>query len=157
MKARTARPADKPAPAAPATATGYELDAQIGFLLRKAHQRATETFNQVMAEFDVTPMQFAALAKVHDLGSVSQNQLGRLIAMDPATTFGVVGRLMKRGLVSQHTDARDARLVLIELTEAGRALVVAMKASGLDVSTRTLSPLTSDEAATLLALLARIG
>ena len=57
-----------------------------------------------MGEFGVTPTQFAALAKLHDLGAVSQNQLGRLTAMDPATICGVVGRLIERGYVRPSPD-----------------------------------------------------
>ena len=41
--------------------------------------------------------------------------------MDPATIWGVVSRLIKRGYVSQSVDAKDARLVILELTEAGAA------------------------------------
>src|SRR3990172_4612930 len=132
----------------------YRLEDQVGFVLRRVHQRATETFNTVMAGFDITPPQFAALAKLHDLGSTSQNQLGRLVAMDPATMFGVAGRLSKRGLVRQAVAPNDARLVILELTEEGRALIEAMKARGLDVSRRTLEPLTAKEAETFLRLLA---
>ena len=68
----------------PATrAAAYVLEDQVGFLLRCAHQRASEMFNAVMGRFGVTPTQFAALAKLDDLGSVSQNQLGRLTAHGP--------------------------------------------------------------------------
>ena len=54
-------------------AAAYVLENQIGFLLRCAHQRASEDFNAVMGRFAVTPTQFAALAKLYDLCSVSQN------------------------------------------------------------------------------------
>jgi len=137
-------------------ARAYRLEAQVGFRIRKVHQRATEIFHAVMGDLDLTPMQFAVLAKLDDLGQVSQNQLGRLVAMDPATIFGVVGRLMKRGLVAQRPDPEDARLALIELTGEGRALVVRAKAIGAEVSRRTLAPLSPSEAETLLALLARL-
>ena len=66
----------------------YALEDQVGFLLRCAHQRATEIFNDVMGRFGVTPTQFAALAKLDDLGSVSQNQLGRLTAHGPGDHLG---------------------------------------------------------------------
>lgn len=135
----------------------YVLEDQIGFLIRRAHQRATSIFDQVMDGFDVTPVQYAALAKLHDLGPTSQNQLGRLVGIDPATMFGVAGRLSKRGLVSPSVDPNDARLVLLELTQAGRETVEAMKARGSEVTARTLEPLGEEEAETLLALLARIG
>ena len=116
-----ARARRKPAEHAdPATrAAVYMLEDQVGFLLRCAHQRATEIFNAVMARFGVTPTQFAALAKLDDLGSVSQNQLGRLTRMDPATISGVVGRLIARGYVRQSTDIKDARLVMLMLTPVG--------------------------------------
>lgn len=136
---------------------GYVLEAQIGYLIRRAHQRATDIFNTVMAGFEITPTQYAALAKLDDLGAVSQNQLGRLTAMDPATIFGVAGRLARRGLVSQSVDPKDARLVLLDLTAEGKALVREMKARGREVTRRTLEPLTDEEAATLNALIARLG
>jgi DNA-binding MarR family transcriptional regulator len=138
-------------------ASSYMLEAQVGFLLRCAHQRASEYFNAVMGRFAMTPTQFAALAKLDDLGSVSQNQLGRLTRMDPATISGVVGRLIARGYVRQSADLRDARLVLLALTPAGRAAVLQMKAVAADVSQRTLEPLTPAEAGALLRALAKIG
>jgi DNA-binding MarR family transcriptional regulator len=135
----------------------YVLEDQIGFLVRRAHQRASAIFEQVMEGMDVTPVQYAALAKLHDLGPTSQNQLGRMVGIDPATMFGVAGRLSRRGLLSPSVDPNDARLVLLELTESGRATVEAMKAMGPEVTRRTLDPLSADEAATLLNLLGRIG
>lgn len=155
----TARARRKPVEDADAAgrAAAYVLEDQVGFLLRCAHQRATEVFNAVMERFAVTPTQFAALAKLDDLESVSQNQLGRLTRMDQATVSGVVGRLIARGLVRQSTDARDARLVLLALTPAGRAAVLEMKAAGGEVSRRTLEPLKAGEADALLRALAKIG
>ena len=135
----------------------YNLEDQIGFILRRAHQRATGIFNAVMEEFSVTPTQFAALAKLHDLGSVSQNELGRLTAMDPATIWGVVSRLIKRGYVSQSVDAKDARLVILELTEEGARATTAMVAVAAEVSRRTLEPLSAEEEEVLLSLLRRLG
>ena len=134
----------------------YRLEEQVGFVLRRVHQRATDTFNTVMAGFDITPRQFAALAKLHDLGPTSQNQLGRLVAMDPATMFGVAGRLIKRGLIKQAVDPHDARLVLLALTPEGERIVEAMKARGREVSRRTLAPLTAKEAETFLRLLGKM-
>jgi MarR family transcriptional regulator, lower aerobic nicotinate degradation pathway regulator len=141
----------------PHAAVAYVLEDQIGFRLRKAHQRATEIFFEVMAEFDVTPTQFAALAKLHDVGPTPQNHLGRLVAMDPATIFGVVGRLMKRGLVRQAVSESDARLVLVTLTSEGEAAVLRMKAVAAEISRRTLAPLSRREAKTLLKLIAKLG
>lgn len=145
------KPQGTPMPAA------YVLEEQVGFLLRKAQQRATEHFNAVMGRFSITPTQFAALAKLDDLGPTSQNQLGRLTAMDPATIFAVVGRLFKRGWVTLMPDPDDARLVIVDLTADGRQAIAAMKAMAADVSAATLAPLSPDEARLFLALVARLG
>ena len=151
-----ARARKKPV-AVPAGRVPYVLEEQVGFLLRCAHQSATEDFNAVMGRFAVTPTQFAALAKLDDLGSVSQNQLGRLTRMDPATISGVVGRLIGRGFVRQSPHAHDARLVLLALTPPGRTAVREMKAIAAEVSQRTLGRLSPTEADALLTALGKIG
>jgi DNA-binding MarR family transcriptional regulator len=135
----------------------YALEEQVGFLLRCAHQRASEVFNDVMGRFGVTPTQFAALAKLDDRGSVSQNQLGRLTRMDPATISGVVGRLIGRGYVRQASDLKDARLVMLTLTPNGQTAVKAMKGAAGEVSRRTLEPLEPREKAALVEALAKIA
>lgn len=136
---------------------GYTLEGQIGYVLRKAHQRATAIFNAVMGEFAVTPTQFAALAKLDDVGRVSQNELGRLTAMDPATIWGVVSRLIKQGHVAQSPDPNDARLVMLELTEEGRAATRRMKSVAAEVSRETLAPFSEAEARQLVDLLGKLG
>ena len=136
---------------------GYKLDPQIGFVLRRAHQRATQIFNSVMGEFKVTPTQFAALARLDEVGRVSQNELGRLTAMDPATIWGVVNRLIKQDYIVQSTDPNDARLVMLELTETGRESISRMMSVAGEVSRETLAPLNEEESRTLLDLLSRIG
>jgi MarR family transcriptional regulator, lower aerobic nicotinate degradation pathway regulator len=148
--------ATKPMPPKAAAKNDYALDEQVGFHLRRAHQRATVIFNEVMAQFDITPTQFAALAKIDDEGSISQNHLGRLTAMDPSTILGVIGRLARQGLVHLRSTPGDARLTMIELTLDGQKRVAEMKALALEVSKRTLAPLKPADAKTLNELLARI-
>ncbi len=145
-------------PRAPLAADeSYRVEAQIGFLLRKAHQRASEIFHQVMARHDVTPTQFTTLVKLADVGETSQNHLGRLVATDPATTLGVVGRLGQRGLIELRSDPADRRRRLLRLSKTGARLVGEMTAHAAEVSSRTLAPLSEDERRCLLRLLRAIG
>src|SRR3981189_399474 len=83
----------------PAAASEYRLDDQVGFLLRVAMQRHTSIFMSRIVK-GLTQTQFAALAKLREVGPCSQNQLGRLIYLDAATTKGVVDRLAARGFIS---------------------------------------------------------
>jgi hypothetical protein len=92
------------AEASDAALDGYRVEEQVGFLLRRAHQRHAVLFQEGIREIDLTPTQFTALIKTVELGRVTQNQLGRLAAMDPATIQGVVRRLIARGLVRRRPD-----------------------------------------------------
>ena len=136
----------------------YVLEEQIGHLLRRAHQRASAIF---LAELDedhrITPTQFAALVKLRDVGEESQNELGRLIATDPATTQGVIRRLIARRLVERSGDPGDRRRAKLRLTTRGRSLVERLIPLGMRVTEQTLRPLTAREQEVLLGLLARLA
>jgi DNA-binding MarR family transcriptional regulator len=133
----------------------YRLEEQVGFLLRKANQRHLAIFAQHIA--DLTPPQFAALARLAEAGETSQNQLGQMVAMDAATIKGVIDRLKSRGLVSLGEHDSDRRRIMVSLTPAGRSTVGTLLAKAEAVTAETLAPLTTREAATLARLLAKIG
>ncbi len=135
----------------------YVVDDQVGFLLRRAHQRHAAIFLEEMAPADLTPMQFTALIKAVELGGVTQNHLGRLAAMDPATIQGVVRRLVARGLIQRLTDPQDRRTVTLQPTAAGRALARAAVAVARRITDATLTPLDEAERATFLSLLRKMG
>jgi DNA-binding MarR family transcriptional regulator len=134
----------------------YRLEDQIGHLLRRAHQRATAVFLEAMGEIELTPTQYAALVKIGDVGEISQNHLGRLTAMDPATSQGVIRRLHAHGLINVRPDPDDRRRTLLSLSAAGKRVLPAAIAHGRAVTRATLAPLAEDEQAVLLALLKRL-
>ncbi len=134
----------------------YRLSEQVGFLIRKAHQRHTALFAARIGD-DLTTTQWAALARLHETGPCSQNQLGRDTAMDVATIKGVVDRLVKRGLFAARPDPADARRLTISLTALGRARVEALRATAAAITAETLAPLSPAEQQSLVALLALIG
>ena len=135
----------------------YVLEAQIGHLLRRAHQRHVAIFLAQMGEDAPTPTQFAALVKLGDMGELSQNHLGRLTAMDPATVKGVVSRLVARGLVERAADPQDQRRVTMRLSEAGRSLIAGLVGRARAATAATLEPLSPAEQRRLVALLGKIA
>ncbi len=135
---------------------GYVVDNQVGFLLRRAHQRHAAIFLDVMADADLTPTQFTALVKTVEAGRITQNHLGRLAAMDPATIQGVVRRLAERDLLLRTQDPADRRTVVLEPTETGLALVRAAVASARRVTEATLAPLDPEERRQFLSLLRKM-
>lgn len=132
----------------------YRLDEQIGFKLRVANQKHLEIFTASMA--DLTPRQFAVMAKLLEQGPLSQNHLGRQVAMDAATTKGVIERLLRKGYVRSEPSGNDRRRLEISLTSEGTAATHEATAIAKEVSARTARNLTERELQRLLALLDKL-
>jgi MarR family transcriptional regulator, lower aerobic nicotinate degradation pathway regulator len=133
----------------------YVLDDQVGFLMRVAMQRHTAIFMSQMIE-GLTQPQFAALAKLLEVGACSQNHLGRLIYLDAATIKGVVDRLRLRRLITTQNDPTDRRRRAVALTESGRRVAKAAVDIARQITANTLTPLTQDEQKVIVRLLRKL-
>ncbi|NIZ08057.1 MarR family winged helix-turn-helix transcriptional regulator [Pseudooceanicola sp. HF7] len=132
----------------------YRLEAQVGFLLRRASQRHLSIFSQLLP--DLTSTQFAALAKLCELGPTSQNALGRAVAMDAATIKGVADRLRARGLVDAAADPDDRRRHYLSPTAEGQAVYERTARAAMAITEETLAPLTEEEQGTFIRLLLKL-
>ncbi len=135
----------------------YRLERQIGFLLRRAHQFASEVFQAKVGKRNITPQQFSVLVTLLAEREIAQTRLGAHVAMDPATVLGVVQRLAQRGLVAVRTDPDDGRRRLVQLTHDGHELARELVAIGPAISRETLEGLTPQEQRDLLHLLDKLG
>ena len=134
----------------------YILENQVGHLLRRAYQRHSLIFMAAERPQRITAPQWAALFKLQELGSASQNHLGRLIAMDAATMQGLAQRLIERGLVIRGQDPHDKRRSVLRLTSEGMEVVEKMVPIAEEITRETLAPLNQTEQEELLKLLARL-
>ena len=142
--------------AAPSPSRPYRIEEQIGYLLRRAHQRASSIFQMTIGDPNITPTQYSSMVKLNEYRELSQNLLGRLVGMDKATMQGVVRRLKDRGLVDSRPDPGDARRTLLSLTTEGQRLVNKLLINGPAVSRETLKPLNGQEQRHLIELLSKI-
>jgi DNA-binding MarR family transcriptional regulator len=133
----------------------YVLEEQIGFILRQVWQRHATIFTREIGT-NLTSAQWAALSKLTETGPCSQNQLGRLTAMDVATIKGVIDRLTARGLTETSADPNDGRRLLVSLTRAGQQMVEKVAPNALAITRETMAPLDARERETLMALLSRL-
>ncbi|MFQ6018834.1 MAG: MarR family winged helix-turn-helix transcriptional regulator [Kiloniellaceae bacterium] len=125
-------------------------------MIRRAHQRASATLTSALADDRFTPTQFFAMARLHERGQLSQNRLGRLTAMDPATIQGVIRRLYDRGFIERRPDPTDRRRTMLRLTPAGHDTIERLLDGIETVSRDILAPLAPDEQAQFRKLLKRI-
>jgi MarR family transcriptional regulator, lower aerobic nicotinate degradation pathway regulator len=133
----------------------YILDDQIGFILRQVWQRHAAIFAREIG-INLTPTQWAALSKLMETGPCSQNQLGRLTAMDVATIKGVIDRLTARGLTETSPDPEDGRRLMVSITRAGQQVTEKAAPNALAITRETLAPLDAKERETLMGLLEKL-
>lgn len=137
--------------------TPVRLDDEVAHLLRRAHQRASAIYLAILADQQLTPTQYFAMARLHEVGEISQNRLGRLAAMDPATIQGVIQRLAERGYVHRLPDTTDRRRMVLSLSRQGRTVVEALLEETARANEAILEPLAPEQRESFVALLRQLS
>ena len=98
-----------------------DLNDKPGHLARRFQQIAVAVFHAEMedAGFDLTPVQYAALAAIATYPGMDQASLAGTIAYDRTTITGVVDRLTQKGLVARNPSPRDRRAHQLASTKSG--------------------------------------
>ncbi len=126
-----------------------------GHLARRFQQIAVAVFLAEVesAGFDLTPVQYAALASIKANPGLDQVTLAGLIAYDRTTITGVVDRLVQKELVVRRASSRDRRARELEITDQGKKTLRAITPA-VEAAQRTmLRGLTQKEGDELMRLL----
>ena len=142
--------------ATPSESANIDLTQSLLYRLRRVQQRAAAIFVDMIGDTQITPTQWAVLTTLKNQGALSQNQLGRLTYMDPATTQGVILRLVDRHMVERRPDPGDRRRTSVSLTKAGAAFVTQLTDNAQRANERVMEPLSAGERETLLRLLEKL-
>ncbi len=132
-----------------------ETSEMPGHLARRFQQIAVAVFLAEVedAGFDLTPVQYAALAAIKANPGVDQVTLAGLIAYDRTTITGVVDRLVQKGLVVRRESSRDRRARELEITDDGKRTFRGITPAVEAAQRLMLRGLTEKEAAELMRLL----
>lgn len=114
--------ADKPIAAAVGEPL-FDLTKNVNYLLRRAHTRADQLFDEAMQDLGLTPRQAALLYGVQRCEGGSISALTALTGMDRGTLSEMVPRLTKRGLLERRLAKDDGRAIALYLTEMGAQMV----------------------------------
>jgi DNA-binding MarR family transcriptional regulator len=121
-----------------------------GHLARRFQQIAVAIFHAEVedAGFDLTPVQYAALAALEANPEIDQATLAGLIAYDRTTITGVIDRLAQKGLIVRMPSPRDRRANVLKMTDKGRETlqgVAPVVEAAQQVMLRGLTPEEADE------------
>jgi len=97
-------------------------------------------------------------ALLHDLGLAAGQQFVLMLLWDePPTAAKMLARLERAGFVARERSATDRRVVLVSLTDAGRALQEPVTSVWQRLEEMTTTSLTPEETAQLRGLLVRVA
>lgn len=132
-----------------------EPDEMPGHLARRFQQIAVAVFLAEVegAGFDLTPVQYAALATISTHPAIDQITLAGLIAYDRTTITGVIDRLVQKSLVVRETSQRDRRARELKITDEGRKTLRKISPAVEAAQQTMLRGLSEAEAAELMRLL----
>jgi MarR family transcriptional regulator, organic hydroperoxide resistance regulator len=106
--------------------TGYpqlKLDLQLCFPLYATARAVTKQYTTLLAGTGLTYPQYLVMLVLWENGEpLSVGDLGGRLRLDSGTLTPLLKRLETVGLVARERDPEDERRVLVELTDAGRAL-----------------------------------
>ncbi|MFD8564118.1 MarR family winged helix-turn-helix transcriptional regulator [Streptosporangium canum] len=141
----------------PAPATGL-LAESTGWLLNGAAREVTSELEEVLKGDDLRWRDYGVLGVLEASGPLSQQEIGRRLAVDRSTMVHIIDVLEQRGLVARSRDRADRRAYSIELTDAGRALLVeVLHPVTAAVHDRVIGRLTREDRAHLNRILAQLA
>ncbi|MET7746448.1 MarR family transcriptional regulator [Streptomyces sp. NPDC005385] len=125
-------------------------------LIRAAASVEARTSSPLTAA-GLTTSQFGALETLYYVGPLPAGRLAEKHLKSPNNFTVVISNLEKRGLVRREKAPHDRRVVMIELTDAGREAVEAIMPSYVRTVVDDLERLTAGEQEQLADLLRKVG
>ncbi len=145
----------------PTTTRSAPATLQLADELRPAVLRLARRIRQTRDEsVELTASQYSVLAALSLRGRLSMGELAAEERVQPPTATRVVNALAERDLVRRSPAPHDGRQSLVELTEAGRRLLLAnqrLRAEWLADRLADLEPADLDVLRTAVPLLMRVA
>ena len=127
-----------------------------GYLFRRMQQIAVALFMEECRDFDLTPVQYAALIAIRTHPGIDATRLSAVIAFDRSTLGSVIERLEAKRHVERKPAPEDRRVKLLYLTRAGANLLREVMPAVDRAQARMLQPLRPADRRTLMVLLEQL-
>jgi adenylate cyclase len=125
-------------------------------LARRFHALCHAALVDVMGSEDLEPVEFAAIASIHDAPGIDHSQLAERMGMDLATARRVVKRLERRRFVERVPKAGCGRSQAFGPTPAAAEILQRLRPAIRAAQDRIMAPLSDREREVLIDLLARV-
>jgi DNA-binding MarR family transcriptional regulator len=106
-----------------------DLDAHLGYQLRRAQLAGFEAFHRATERIDITPARYTALTIVSANPGLSQSDLGAALGTARSGAMQVADWLEARRLAERRRREGDGRAWGLHLTQYGRSFLARVKRS----------------------------
>lgn len=133
-----------------------ELEALVGYNLRRAHSVQRARFLAVFGPHGIRPVQLSILGLVRDHPRIKQSDLGRALEIKRANIVALLDELEDRHLIVRKRAKTDRRVYVLELTPTGRKVAAELLTLHARLEEDLVSCLGARERAQLLKLLKKV-
>ncbi|BBE24242.1 hypothetical protein MN0502_31250 [Arthrobacter sp. MN05-02] len=142
--------------ATPGDGAGLD-DGSISSLIPAVSKAHRNLAGSLLADLGLAAGQQFVLMLLWNTSPQSQSDLTRQLLIEPPTTAKMLARLESAGFIERQRSAADRRVVLVSLTESGRALEGPVTSVWHRLEQQTTRHLTPEEQGQLRHLLARVA
>ncbi len=128
----------------------------VGYALRRAQFAIYQDYARTVAELDIRPAQFAALAIIAANPGLSQTALATMMGIDRSGAVTLIDALEGRGLAARLPSQVDRRTYAIMLTAAGQTMLARLTERVSEHDRRMTAALSEAEKARLIDMLRRL-
>lgn len=139
-----------------ATVDATYLQTLLGYNARRVSLQVIELFNQRMAEYEITPVDFSVLSLIHHNPGITSRQLCAALSLLPPNLVGKINLMEKRHLLQRLPHPDDGRAIGLYLTDSGSQMMTEAENTASQLEADVSSKLTAAEAKTLLRLLQKV-
>jgi DNA-binding MarR family transcriptional regulator len=132
------------------------LLASTGFLLARLGMESRRRFARMMGNHRLSTHHFGLLVALGEQGLLTQQQLSRIMGVDPRNAVPIIDELEKAKLIERQPDSNDRRRYNVSLTPAGRRIIERLHRDGAKLEEEMLKPLSNGERASLHELLIKL-
>jgi DNA-binding MarR family transcriptional regulator len=126
-----------------------KLIAEIIQLQRQVNRALRQGESDAWMELSLTIAQLKSLFFISNEGGTNFTKLAQALRVTPSNVTGIVDRLVGQGLVSRRENPENRRMLVLQSTERGEALLASLRERKVEQLSELLSSLSEEQLSTL--------
>jgi len=129
----------------------------VGFLVSQLGYAVTRRFRADLEALSLEPRHFGLMRALAAAKALSQQALGESLHIPASSIVALLDQLEAKGLVCRRLDPTDRRVRLVELTEAGQAVLERAVEIGISIEAALCQGFDPDQRESLISNLQKVA